>query len=128
MADDISGAIDKIKEMLNSESGKDTVSSILGMLNSGGQGAEKKEAPKAQQQEQEKSNNPPSLFDSIDLDTVMKVTKAYQELNSKEDERVHLLLALKPYLSSKRVEKLDTAIKMVNLAKLGPIVKELNLF
>jgi len=41
-----------------------------------------------------------------------------------EDDRTHLLTALKPYLSKKRQEKTENAIKILKLLELLPLLKE----
>ena len=50
---------------------------------------------------------------------------AYMFGGGKDDSQ--LLMALKPYLRSKRQDKVDEALKMLNLIKLAPLLKELNI-
>jgi len=44
--------------------------------------------------------------------------------NQQNDARTSLLLALKPHLSEAKQEKVDTAIKILRLLDLLPILKE----
>ena len=48
--------------------------------------------------------------------------------SSKGDESTELLNALKPHLSEPRREKVDTAIKILKLIELFPLIKESGLF
>lgn len=51
------------------------------------------------------------------------------KLNSKQDdERTKLLTCLKPYLSEKKQEKADNAIKILKLLELLPLIKDSGLF
>ena len=72
--------------------------------------------------EPEPKNDIGELFNDIDLVNVMSlVTK----LNSNSsDPRSTLLTALKPHLSEPKREKVDTAIKILRLLELLPILKE----
>jgi hypothetical protein len=58
------------------------------------------------------------------MDAIMKIKKMYDKITSADDPRINLLLALKPYLNTKRQNKLDTAIKVVHLSKLTTIMSE----
>lgn len=44
------------------------------------------------------------------------------------DDRVRLLLAIKPFLSEKRAPYMDSAVNILKLASLGKIGKDLKLF
>ena len=48
--------------------------------------------------------------------------------NNKENERVKLLLALKPHLSSEKRERVDTAVKILKLLDMAPLLKEMGIF
>ncbi|MBQ9965174.1 MAG: hypothetical protein IJP22_00420 [Clostridia bacterium] len=48
--------------------------------------------------------------------------------SSKGDASTQLLTALKPHLSEPRREKVDTAIKILKLIELFPLIKESGLF
>ncbi len=47
---------------------------------------------------------------------------------SQEDETVKLLYALKPFLAKERQKKLDTAIMLVRLMRIFPLLKDSGLF
>ena len=45
-----------------------------------------------------------------------------------KDNRMQLLLALKPFLSEKRAPYMDSAVTILKLAKMGKLGKDLKLF
>ena len=57
------------------------------------------------------------------LNAVTKLTPLINEAK-KEDDSTRLLKALKPLLSAKRQEKVDSAIKIIGLLRLLPALKE----
>lgn len=81
-------------------------------------------------------NSPPttdsgSLFGNMDIDPVQlgKIMSVMSRLKSdKEDSRARLLLALKPHISAPRREKVDTAIKLLKLIDLLPLLKDSGIF
>lgn len=74
------------------------------------------------QQPQQQSSLP-----AIDMGTLMKIQGALSRL-SKSDKNVDLLMALKPHLSEERSKKVDDAVKIMQLIKLLPLIKESGLF
>lgn len=84
----------------------------------------------------QKTDSPPptadagSLFDGeIDPAQLGKIMSVLSRLKSdRDDNRARLLLALKPHLSSPRREKVDTAIKLLKLIDLLPLLRESGMF
>jgi len=63
-----------------------------------------------------------NILDNVDLVNVMSLVS---KLNSTgDDSRTSLLSALKPHLSEPKREKVDTAIKILRLLELLPLLKE----
>lgn len=72
-----------------------------------------------------------SLFGNGDFDPsqVSKIISVMSRLKSSNtDNRSNLLLALKPHLSAPRQEKVDTAIKLLKIIDLMPLLKDSGLF
>lgn len=72
-----------------------------------------------------------SIFGNMDIDPVQigKIMSVMSRLKSdKDDSRARLLLALKPHLSAPRREKVDTAIKLLKLIDLLPLLKDSGIF
>lgn len=70
----------------------------------------------------EVQDNIGGLFGDADL---MKVMSLVSKLNTQgDDSRTALLASLKPHLSEPKREKVDTAIKILRLLELLPLLKE----
>ncbi len=67
-----------------------------------------------------------SLADSVDLGSIINIVSKLN--SSQDDQRTHLISALRPYLSEKRQEKADNAVKILKLLELLPLLKESGLF
>ena len=67
-------------------------------------------------------NPSPTGIGSDELMGIMSVMSQIQ--NSGDDDRTRLLSALKPHLSERRQGKVDTAIKILKLLELWPVLKE----
>lgn len=64
-------------------------------------------------------------FDSLDINTIMKMKTIFDQINSnnKNDPRANLLNSLKPYLRDTRQDKID---KYLNILKFSDIANMLN--
>lgn len=71
---------------------------------------------------QEKNDSPIGAVDSAELMKIMSLVGRLQ--NQGDDARTNLLAALKPHLSEPKREKVDTAIKILRLLELLPLLKE----
>lgn len=70
-----------------------------------------------------------SVGSDIDPATLGKIMSVVSRLKSdRDDSRTKLLLALKPHLSSTRREKVDTALKLLKLFDLLPLLKDSGMF
>ncbi len=66
-----------------------------------------------------------SVFGIPDSAELMNIMSIVSKLNAKNDDaRTNLLAALKPHLSEPKREKVDTAIKILRLLELLPVLKE----
>ena len=75
------------------------------------------------------SNNTPEPETGPDPD-LGKLAKMLSLIKgpSGNDDRVKLLLALKPNLSKERQQKVDSAIKILKLIELAPLLKDAGIF
>lgn len=80
------------------------------------------------QKEKEEPKEQTSSFPfNIDMETVMKIASVMNKLGSQpEDPRCRLLRDLKPMLSAERRKKVDSAIQMLQMMSLLPIIRELS--
>lgn len=70
----------------------------------------------------------PSFGDMLPAEELGTIFSIINQLKSKgNDSRSQLLLALKPHLSEPKQEKVDTAIKILRLLELLPLIKDTGL-
>ena len=76
----------------------------------------------------EKQEPPPpknDFTDAFDIGEISQIMGLVSKLQSSNDDpRAALLFALKPHLSEAKREKVDTAIKILRLLDLLPLIKE----
>jgi len=58
---------------------------------------------------------------------IAAIMQILQALKGANDKSVELLLALKPHLSNERQKKLDTAIKLLKIYSVLPLIKDSNI-
>lgn len=78
-------------------------------------------------EEEEKPPPPPSPFGDIDIGAITRIM-AMMNKDTGNDSRVRLLMALKPNLSPERQAKVDSAIKILRLIELAPLLSDMGLF
>lgn len=71
--------------------------------------------------------NAGNLLGNIDLGTIAKISQILATINTR-DQNVELLLALKPHFGEKRQKKVDDAIRIMQLVKVLPLLKESGIF
>ncbi|MBR5452375.1 MAG: hypothetical protein IKV36_05240 [Clostridia bacterium] len=103
---------EKLTELLNNPEGIDKIKSVASSLFS------EKENPT--EKNEETANN---ILSDIDPMMIMKIMSSLN--NSENDNRANLLLALKPHLSKPRQERVDSAVKLLKLIPLLPLVKQI---
>ena len=107
MSDDLS---DLIKNFSNSNIDMDKINELVNSL----KGSDKSSS----------SSNNSSNDNNIDINTIMKMKEIMDKINSSHnDKRSNLLLALKPYLRESRQNKLDSYMKLLNIAPLLDMFK-----
>lgn len=67
------------------------------------------------------------LFDGLNPDMLIKLMSLFGSMNQQDDNE-RFLLALKPLLGEEKRRKVDTAVKMMKLFALLPLLKESGLF
>ncbi len=95
MAGDIDKAVQVIGELLNDGETAGKISEIMNAIG-------------------EESNQ---IIPALGGDMMNKMKGIYDTFNNDGDHRIVLLTALRPYMSKKRSDKIDSAIKMMQLFK-----------
>ena len=103
---------DKLTELLNDPEGMERIKNVASSLFGG---AESKQAPKPEDPQA-------SFMPNIDPMMIMQFMSTFN--NNENDSRANLLLALKPHLSPQRQERVDSAVKLLKLVSLMPLVKQ----
>lgn len=104
-------AEEMLQNILSDPEAMNKISSMLGSLSSG--------------------DNEGDKNDGIGLDDpqmLMKISSMLGKISNTDDPNVNLILALKPYLSEKRVESADRAVKILKLSKLSSLMGDIDLF
>ena len=111
---DLSGAVEKLQEMMGSEEGQGQLQSILQMFTS--------EAPTPSP-----SGSTTGGIDPDNLEMFFKLQQAMAAMNSPQnDENVRFLQSLKLYLKERRQNKIDSAVRMLRLSKVIEAMKDIN--
>ncbi len=105
MEDSLSNAINQLQNMLSSEEGKKGIEDIIGSLGISENTATASQDP---------------IFNPENMIKMKSIMDSFQR---HDDPRSQLLLALKPYLSSTRSARIDTAIRLLSIGKLPDIMK-----
>ena len=78
--------------------------------------------------EHKAEEKPASSMALDDPAMLLKISNMIQKLNGEDDNNTKLITALKPYLSEKRAESADRAIKFMKLSKITSLLQDVNLF
>lgn len=112
----------KLTEILDSPEGMAQIQGIADMLLS-------KDSTPAEDEKSHKSDSS-SLFPAElginEINTIMRVVGALK--SDSNDQTTALLYALKPHLKPERQKKVDSAIKLLKIYKLLPLLKEGGIF
>lgn len=126
MANDMDSTVDALKELLNSPGASEKIESMLGAFMGGGGDDDNGD-----------SGAPADMLGSLfgkggkggmgdlPVESMMKIAQAYQQISKKDDPRINLLKAIKPYVRESRSESVDTAIKLLGLLRLAPLLGDL---
>ncbi len=116
----------KLSEILESPEGMENLRSLAGsLLGNLGDG----DAGESEQSESGEDGgfSMPQMSPG-DMQMMMKLGSALSGMGGQSDDRTRLLMALRPHLSSERQEGVDTAVKLLRLAGLLPLLSEQGLF
>lgn len=123
--------MDNINDIISSLSADDidmlkgVASSILGD-SAGAEQSLLSSAPAPQLQQNSAANGLASLgFNADDFNMMLKAKAMFDKMNSTSNKNTDLILALKPHLSPENRNKADTAIRILKMFEMLPLLKEL---
>ena len=120
--DDLSS---KLSELLSDPNIMEQVKGLSGMFGAANQSAPSPTAPPANNYADNNSQNFNMPDDTMNM--IMKIMPLLSSIN-KEDENTALLRALRPLLGKSRQKKLDEAIKIMQMMKILPLLKNQGIF
>lgn len=118
----LSNAVDMLKNMLGSEEGQQQIQGIVSMLGGESSGNTQSESS----ENSENSENKPSNFNADDAEMMMKLQKVMSAAKSAENGReAAFLRALAPLLRPERRDKLNNAVKILGMSRAIKIFKDI---
>lgn len=118
----LSNAVDMLKNMLGSEEGQQQIQGIVSMLGGESSGNAQSESS----ENSENSENKPSNFNADDAEMMMKLQKVISAAKSAENGReAAFLRALAPLLRPERRDKLNNAVKILGMSRAIKIFKDI---
>lgn len=118
----LSNAVDMLKNMLGSEEGQQQIQGIVSMLGGESSGNAQSESS----ENSENSENKPSNFNADDAEMMMKLQKVMSAAKSAENGReAAFLRALAPLLRPERRDKLNNAVKILSMSRAIKIFKDI---
>ncbi len=109
---------EKLNEIMSDPAALENLKQVADSLFSGGQG----NAAPSENTPALKPSGGDDLFGGVDPAAIMSVIGALK--SETNDDRSRLLYALKPYLSEKRRERVDGAVKILKVISVLPTLKE----
>ena len=124
MDEDINDVFQKLNAMLSDKETANNLKNILNNFSSSSDNSSQASDNNYKDANSNSTENKSSVFD-FDINTIMKIKSAMDNLNSSQnDSRSNLLLSLKPYLHDSKKEKIDQYIKFLKIAN---VIESLNL-
>lgn len=118
----LSNAVDMLKNMLGSEEGQQQIQGIVSMLGGESSGNAQSESS----ENSENSENKPSNFNADDAEMMVKLQKVMSAAKSAENSReAAFLRALAPLLRPERRDKLNNAVKILGMSRAIKIFKDI---
>lgn len=119
----------KLNDLLGSSDGMEKIRNLASMLGASGQSSGPPDPQPAARQEPP-SSPIPSVAPEGDRDlmqTIMKMAPLLARFHQ-EDDSTRLLRCLRPFLSETKRKKLDEAVKLLQLIRMIPFLKDTGIF
>lgn len=122
MSDDLNNAIKQIADMLSQDGLPDSLKGLLSLL--GSPDESKQDSAKAEPQPQVKEEKTERGPGDENTEFVRNIRKMMDQVSSRNDPRVNLLNAIKPFLNNTRQNKLNSCINLLQLSNLNRFIEE----
>jgi predicted unusual protein kinase regulating ubiquinone biosynthesis (AarF/ABC1/UbiB family) len=127
MSEDLNKKIKQITDILGQENMPDNIKGLLSLLANPSPAIQtESEAPKTAEitpvpRKEEKSGRNEM---EENLEMIRKVKKIMDRVNTKDDPRINLLTAIKPFLNSTRQKKLSNCVKLLQMHNITRFIDE----
>ena len=119
----------KLAQMLDDPEGLNTIKSLAESIMADGNNPLSSLIPKENSLPKDNAIESTDLFSGVSPDQIKSIMHIMGALNNQQDDdRTRLLYSLRPYLSSKRQDRVDKAAKLLKLAAVLPLINESGLF
>lgn len=118
--------MDNLNDIISSLS-SDDINMLKGVASSIlGEGSSGENNKSSHNEENNQQNALASLgFNGDDFNMIMKAKTIFDRMNKTSNKNTDLILALKPHLSPEHRNKADTAIKILKMFEILPLLKDL---
>ncbi len=122
MNEDMSELMNKLNDMLGSDSSSDLKNLINNFANNSDNNSSDKYSNSNNNFQNDEDENSSNF--NIDFETIMKIKTMMDAFNTKKDDpRAKLLKSLKPYLKESRKNKVDQYIGLLNMSQVFDLFK-----
>lgn len=121
---------EKLSQLLSDPESLEKIKNLAGsFMPDSGKAQEKSEPQKPHNNSENSASGNGFGIPSLDPQILFKISNIISKANTDNDEKLKLLNSIKPYLSDKRAEKIDSAVQILKMSKYASVlVKDLDLF
>lgn len=123
MSDDLNKKIKQITDILGQENMPDNIKGLLSLL-AGSSSQNQPEEPKPVDLVPRKEDRTVRSEMEDNLEMIRKVKKLMDGMNRKDDPRINLLSAVRPFLNSTRQKKLNNCLKLLQMHNITKYIDE----
>jgi hypothetical protein len=121
---DFSNAMEKLQHMMSSEDGQSKLKNMIDTFSNGSSDENSNEEKKSEKTEENKKYS--NKNENFDFESIGKIKKMISQVSLHNNKHSSFLKALKPYLKKNRQQKLESAMKIINLAQIAKTMKNSN--
>ena len=119
MAEDIENKINQIKELIGKDGMADSLKNLMNAF------GKQNQSQNTSEETNNKSQESSIPFDPDTLQMFFKMKQVLDSARNNDDPREKLLFALKPYLSTKRQDKIGDILKILKMANILDVVSKI---
>ena len=123
MSDDLGKKIKQITDLLGQDNMPDNIKGLLSLLANSGNQKETEQTKSSEMIPVKEERSSKNEFED-NLEMIRKVKNVMDRLNTKDDPRINLLNAIKPFLNNTRQKKLNNCVKILHMHNLTKYVDE----